>query len=102
MLLVSLVHTPAAPATAPCGLLKLRDGARVHIKVLRAARCRTARRVLRAYLQSHAACDGSACVREHFGWTCASASNAAYPRLASCTHRHGYIAAYAAPPPGVD
>ena len=59
-------------------------------------------RVLRAYLQSHGHCDGSACVREQYGWTCASASTGAYPRLASCTRRHGYIAAYAAPPPGVD
>src|SRR3954447_16879911 len=48
------------------------------------ATCATAKKVLRRYFRSHAACDGSACVRKHFGWTCASATAADWPRLATC------------------
>src|SRR5690348_9403551 len=55
--------------------------------------CATARKVLRTYLRSHAPCSGSACVREHFGWTCASAKTADWPRLASCTKGKSVIEA---------
>lgn len=66
-----------------CGSVKS-HGTRVFVAVLRGKpTCRTARRVLSAYLNSHRACGGSACVRRHFGWTCASRS-ADFPRVASC------------------
>jgi len=57
--------------------------------------CRTAKRVLRTYLNSDARCEGSACVRKHSGWTCASACPAIYPKLASCNRGRTVIAAYA-------
>ena len=57
--------------------------------------CRTAKRILRTYLTSDAHCEGSACVRRHHGWTCASAAWIARPRLASCSRGRRLIAAYA-------
>jgi hypothetical protein len=91
----------AAPASAhptagrSCGLFTDRDGARIGAVVLHGGTtCSTTKRVLRAYIDSNAPCDGSACVRRHFGWTCAAAAAYAFPRLASCTRRTARIAAY--------
>src|SRR3954447_13307098 len=91
----------AAPAAGrpaagrPCGLFTDRDGARIGVTVLRGSTpCSTAKRVLRQYLNSHAPCEGSACVREHGGWTCATAAAYASPRLASCTRGRARVAAY--------
>lgn len=85
----------ARPDGRSCGLFSTRDGARVHAKVLRGtARCATAKRVLRLYLDSNAPCSGSACVRRHEGWKCASAAAYAFPRLASCTRGSARVAAY--------
>jgi hypothetical protein len=86
-----------APAEAArgCGLITS-DGAPVHVKAIRRASCRTARRVLGAYLNSHAPCSGSACTRRHFGWTCQAAPAYAFPRLASCRRGRGRLAAYSA------
>jgi hypothetical protein len=85
----------ARPASRSCGLFRTHDGALVHAAVLRgAASCATDTRVLRWYLGSHAPCDGSACVRRHDGWTCASAAAYGTPRLAGCTRGTAYVAAY--------
>jgi hypothetical protein len=82
-----------AHATANCGTFRS-DGAAVHAKVTRgSASCKTAR-VLRSYFDSTAPCSGSACVRSHFGWTCATATPSAVPRLASCIRGRAVIAAY--------
>jgi hypothetical protein len=82
-----------ADAAANCGTFPS-DGAAVHAKVIRGrSACATARRVLRAYLGSSAPCSGSACVRSHFGWMCATAAWSAFPRLASCSRRRAVIAA---------
>jgi hypothetical protein len=54
-----------------------------------------AKRVLHRYMNSTAACEGSACVRRHYGWTCASAKSYAWPRLASCTRGRSRIEARA-------
>jgi hypothetical protein len=87
-----LVSAMPARAVGGCGSIKS-HGARVYVAVERGRPgCRTARRVLSTYLNSHARCGGSACVR-HFGWTCAS-SYSSFPRLASCTRRRQRIAAY--------
>lgn len=66
---------PTAAKTRPCGSLGLEaNGMPVGVSVQRGAtRCALAKKVLRKYFRSNAPCDGSACVREHFGWTCASA-----------------------------
>jgi hypothetical protein len=94
-LAVIVPSASARPASRSCGLFHTRDGALVHAKVLRGpASCATTARVLRWYLDSHAPCSGSACVRGHHGWTCASAAAYAFPRLASCTHRTSWVAAY--------
>jgi hypothetical protein len=86
MLRIATILTAAALLTVPayaagkpavhrsCGLITDSDGARIGVLVLRGRpSCTTAKRVLRAYFRSHAPCGGSACVRRHFGWTCASA-----------------------------
>src|SRR3954453_10881921 len=78
-----------------CGLFIDRDGARIGVMVLRGSTpCSTAKRTLRWYFNSHAPCEGSACVRERGGWTCATAAAYALPRLASCTRGKARIAAY--------
>ncbi len=82
-------------AARGCGYASLADGARVHVKVLRGATsCRSARRVLRRYLDSIGPCQGSSCVRPHGRWTCHLAPIAAFPRLASCTSGRARVAAY--------
>lgn len=88
-----LVSAMPAQAVGGCGSIKS-HGTRVYVAVERGRPgCRTVRRVLSTYLNSHASCGGSACVRRHFGWTCAS-SYSSFPRLASCTRRRQRIAAY--------
>jgi hypothetical protein len=99
VLAVLALSAGAAPATASassrsCGTIRFADGARVHAELRGRAACRTARRVLRRYLVSHAPCSGSACVRGHLGWTCATASPYAFPRLASCSRRGTVATAY--------
>src|SRR4051812_44064882 len=98
---VAAVPASGGPAAAhpaadrSCGLFTDRDGARIGVMVLRGSTpCSTAKRVLRWYFNSHAPCEGSACVREHGGWTCATAAAYASPRLASCTRGRARIAAY--------
>lgn len=93
-LAVSTLFT-ASPALASkgCGSVKS-HGTRVYVAVLRGRpTCRTARRVLSAYLNSHLPCGGSARVRRHFGWTCAS-RYADFPRVASCTRGKARVGAY--------
>ena len=95
-LATAVLATPAADAAKGCGTFKS-DGAAVHAKVIRGrVDCATARRALRRYLSSTAPCSGSACVRYDRGWTCASASTTAFPRLASCSKRRTVVAAYQA------
>ena len=65
---------PAKPRV--CGSLGIKsEGVPVGVVVERGAAttCKTAKKVLRAYLRSSAPCGGSACVREHYGLTCVSA-----------------------------
>src|SRR4051794_11799615 len=95
------VAASASPAAAhpaagrSCGPFTDTDGARIGVMVLRGSTpCPTARRMLRWYFNSHAPCEGSACVRKHAGWTCATAAAYAFPRLASCTRGKARIAAY--------
>lgn len=84
-----------AHAARACGFATTADGAHVHVKVIRGrASCRSARRVLRRYLDSTAPCTGSSCVRPDGRWTCQSAPAAAFPRLASCASRRSRVAAY--------
>jgi hypothetical protein len=90
----AVLTTSAADAAKACGTFPS-DGAAVHAKVIRGSvDCPTARRILRRYLSSTAPCSGSACVRSERGWTCASASTTAFPRLASCSKRRTVVAAY--------
>src|SRR5690348_911940 len=98
---IAVAALSASPAGAhpagrrSCGLFSDRDGARIGVMVLRGSTpCSTAKRTLRWYFNSPAPCDGSACVRVHGGWTCATAAAYAFPRLASCTRGKARIAAY--------
>src|SRR3954453_15372705 len=85
---------PAKPRA--CGSVRASDGDPVGVVVARGAtKCVTARKVMRAYLRSDAPCGGSAGVREHFGWTCASAKGVDWPRLASCSKERSRLEAYA-------
>ena len=94
-------HAAFAVADAPakvraCGSFRGPSGDPVGVVINRGAtRCATARRVIRTYFRSEKPCEGSACVREHFGWTCASATAHDWPRLASCQKGRSRIAAYA-------
>ena len=82
-------------ASRSCGLITDADGARIGIVVLRGSvPCATARKVIRAYLNSTAPCQGSSCVRRHHGWTCQTAAAHAFPRLASCERARKRIGAY--------
>lgn len=94
--LASAVPAAARPdAGRSCGVFTDRAGARIVAVVLRGATlCSTTKRVLRTYMNSAAPCTGSACVRRHFGWTCATAAAHALPRLASCTRGRARIGAY--------
>jgi hypothetical protein len=90
---VSAAHEPAKIHT--CGSFR-DDGQPIGVVIERGKpKCPTAKKVLRIYLRSHARCDGSACVRKHFGWTCASAKAPDWPRLASCEQHESTIMAYA-------
>src|SRR4051794_8781052 len=77
-----------------CGLIRDSDGIQIGVVVQRGAvTCATAKKVVRAYDRSHAPCDGSACVRKHHGFTCASAKAADFPRLFSCSKGRSLLAA---------
>ena len=73
---------PAKPRV--CGSLGMKvDGKPASVVVERGATtCKTAKKVLRAYLRSDAPCSGSACVREHHGFTCVSAKPGDWPDIA--------------------
>src|SRR4051794_14480285 len=80
----SAAHQPARAYV--CGSFRAAGGDAIGVEIERGSvKCATAKRVLRTYLRSHAPCTGSACVRKHFGWTCASAKAPDWPRLAGCT-----------------
>lgn len=77
-----------------CGLIRASDGAQIGVVVQRGAvKCATAKKVVRAYDRSKAPCEGSACVREHHGFTCASAKPDDFPRLFSCSKGRSLVAA---------
>ena len=84
---------PAKPRV--CGSLGMKvDGVPTSVVVKRGATtCKTAKKVLRAYLRSSAPCGGSACVRKHHGFTCASAKPDDFPRLFSCSKGRALVAA---------
>ena len=84
---------PAKPRV--CGSLGIRsDGKPVAVVVERGSTtCKTAKKVLRAYLRSDAPCGGSACVREHHGFTCVSAKPGDWPDIAGCTKGRSRIVA---------
>lgn len=75
--LVAAGHAVFAATEAPakvrtCGPFRGPSGDPVGVVINRGAtRCATASRAIRTYLRSQAPCEGSACVREHLGWTCA-------------------------------
>src|SRR3954453_21339199 len=90
----SAAHQPAKAQV--CGSFRDADAGPVGVVIERGKpTCATAKKVLRTYLRSHAPCTGSACVRKHFGWTCASAKAPDWPRLASCTKGTSMIEAAA-------
>jgi hypothetical protein len=92
---VSAAHTPATKVHT-CGSFRRHEGQPIGVVLQKGTpSCATANKVLRRYLRSHAPCSGLACVRKHFGWTCASATAADWPRLASCNRGKSQIAAYA-------
>jgi hypothetical protein len=70
-----------------CGSLGIKsDGKSVAVVVERGATtCKTAKKVLRAYLRSDAPCGGSACAREHSVWMCLRAKPGDWPEIAGCT-----------------
>src|SRR5690242_17186280 len=69
-----------------CSLIRDSGGAQIGVVVQRGAvKCATAKKVVRAYERSTKPCNGSACVRSHHGFTCASAKPDDFPRLFSCT-----------------
>jgi len=77
---------PAKPRV--CGSLGMRvDGKPAGVVVVErgATTCKTAKKILRAYLRSDAPCGGSACAREHYGFTCLSAKPGDWPDIAGCT-----------------
>jgi len=85
LLAVSVLSLPApAQAARSCGIA-YNDVGPYGVAVDRGrVSCSAARRVLRRYFSSRAACEGSSCVRRQRGWTCQTAAAFAYPRLASC------------------
>src|SRR3954470_24027975 len=90
---VSAAHEPTKLRT--CESFR-HDGQQIGVVIERGKpKCTTAKKVLRAYLRSNAACGGSACVRRHLGWTCESAKAPDWPQLASCDEGRSRIAAYA-------
>lgn len=91
---VSAAHPAAKPRG--CGSLGIKSGGMPVVATVErgATSCATAKKVLRSYLRSKAPCSGSACVREHSGWTCASAKSADWPRVASCSKAKNVIVAY--------
>src|SRR4051794_3790687 len=91
---VSSAHQPATVGN--CGSLG-HDGQPVGVVIVAGKRtCATARKVLRTYVRSHAACGGSPCARKDLGWTCESATAADWPGLASCYRGKNVVGAYTA------
>ena len=90
----SAAHQPAKERS--CGLVRDSDGARIGVVIQRGKpTCTNAKKVIRTYFRPKAPCDGKACVREHFGWTCASAITVdAFPRLATCDQGRARVATY--------
>jgi len=84
---------PAKPRV--CGSLGMKvDGKPAGVVVERGtSTCATAKKVLRAYLRSDTPCGGSACVREHSGFTCVSARPGDWPDIAGCTKGRSRIVA---------
>jgi hypothetical protein len=102
VLAAAVALASAAPAAArpgadrSCGLYTDRYGYTVGMLVVRGpVSCTTTRRVLRRYLTSKAPCDGSACLRSHYGWTCVSAKSYDWPELVGCTRGRLRIEAHA-------
>jgi|tagenome__1003787_1003787.scaffolds.fasta_scaffold19236735_1 hypothetical protein len=90
---LSRAHQPAKVRS--CASFRY-DGQPVGVVIEKAKRtCATAKKVLRTYGRSEAACGGSACVRKQLGWTYESATAADWPRLASCNRGKNVVAAYA-------
>ena len=70
-------------------------GAPVAVKVAKGkVSCKTARKVIRAYVYSDADCAGEACVRKHYGWRCRLHFEDDFPLLASCARARVWIGAY--------
>jgi len=77
-----------------CGLIRASGGIQIGVVVQRGAvKCATAKTVIRAYDRSTKPCGGSACVRKHHGFTCASAKPDDFPRLFSCSKGRALVAA---------
>ncbi|MBE2320396.1 hypothetical protein DVA67_030815 [Solirubrobacter sp. CPCC 204708] len=77
-----------------CGLIRDADRIQIGVVVQRGpVKCALAKKVIRAYARSSAPCEGSACVRSHHGFTCASANAADFPRLFSCGKGRAQVAA---------
>ena len=88
-----LALPPTARADRYCGTIPNR-GADVAVVVESGTvGCFTARKALRAYGRSRRPCQGAACRRRHYGWTCLNAIGD-FPRLASCSLGQRLIAAY--------
>jgi hypothetical protein len=102
LLVVMLSLTGGAPPASAhtagdrsCGVFVESSRAQVGAVIRRGTpTCATTRRVLRWYLDSDTPSSGSARVRIHARWTCASAAAYAFPRLASCNRGRTIIAAY--------
>lgn len=94
-ILITAAAAAPAPAARSCGTFTDHDGARLHAKVIKGkTTCKTAKRILRRYLNSNAPCTGSGCARDITGWRCSTAAAYAFPRLASCARNRTTIAAY--------
>lgn len=96
LLAVEIAGVPesASARARECGIRRADPGPYA-IRVMRGdVSCRIAGRILARYGRSDAPCQGSACVRDHAGWTCATAAAAFAPRLWSCNRGRRSIAAY--------
>jgi hypothetical protein len=96
-LAAGVADTSAAHPAKPrvCGSLGIKSDGKPAAGVveLGATTCKTAKKILRAYLRSNKPCGGSACVREHFGFTCVSAKPGDRPDIPGCTKARNRIVA---------
>lgn len=93
--LVTAAAATPAHAGRYCGTFTDSDGARIAVQVNRGTTsCKTAKRILRGYINSNAPCSGSGCARRITGWRCSAAMASAFPRLVTCTRKRATIAAY--------